>query len=426
MSADTEAGSTEDGIEQAARIEGPPFDGMPTRGAAALRNVSAAVVVGEHAVTTALVAIGAARGVARTRVVTIVDLIGDVPALRALAAEDDPHGVADCFVYGISPKAVTRRTHADDRLFVIPGGTEPLDPVTMVPSVRWGRLVAEYRDAGALLLFVTAVRTPGLAELAAQTDGVVAVGEIDALLPPGVRVLATAHRPRRTRAHALRPSGEIRRRRAWRSPVAIGLAAALLISAAAWLTFRRSGGERVASAATPRTDTTVASTSSAQLGPAATAPASPAPVNGVDSAAGAAYTHLVATLPSYVDALRQLRRQRAALSAGTIDPSPDSGGVLRYKLMAGAYGDSTSAGAAAVRAPFALVLNRDLSPDSALAAAGRYLARGIPAYALAHPDGRATVYAGAFDNAQAAHPLAASLRAAGLVPVLAYRTGRPI
>jgi hypothetical protein len=424
MSADAEIGSTEDGIDHAARIEGPPFNGLPTRGAAALRNISAAVVVGEQAVTTALVAIGAARGVARTRVVTIVDLIGDVPALRALAADEDPHGVADCFVYGISPKAVTRRTYADDRLFVIPGGTEPFDPATMVPSIRWGRLVAEYREAGALLLFVAAVRTPGLAELAAQTDGIVAVGEIDSLLPPGIRVLATAQRPRRVRARTARPSGEIRRRRAWRRPAAIGLAAAVLIAAtAAWLTLRRSDRDeaaRLASVAPARTDT-VTSTSSAQIGPAST------PTSGAeDSAAGARYTHLVATLPSYADALRQLRRQHTELGAGTIDPVADSGGALHYELLAGAYGDSATAGATAVRAPFALVLDRNLSPDSALAAVGRYLARGIPAYALAHPDGRATVYAGAFDNAQAAHPLTASLRAAGLVPVLAYRTGRPI
>jgi hypothetical protein len=67
-----------------------------------------------------------------------------------------------------------------------------------------------------------------------------------------------------------------------------------------------------------------------------------------------------------------------------------------------------------------------MAPDSAVAAADRYLARGIPAYALADSNGRATVYAGAFNGPQAAHTLTASLRAAGLVPVLAYRTGRPI
>jgi len=88
VSAETEAASTEGGIEQATRIEGPPFEGPTTRGPLALRDVSAAVVIGEQAVTTALVAIGAARGVARSRVVTIVDLIGDVPALRALAADE--------------------------------------------------------------------------------------------------------------------------------------------------------------------------------------------------------------------------------------------------------------------------------------------------------------------------------------------------
>jgi hypothetical protein len=418
VSAETEAGSTtEAGIEQAARIEGPPFDGPPTRGALALRGVSAAVVVGEQAVTTALVAIGAARGVARTRVVTIVDLIGDVPPLRALAADDDPHGVADCFVYGISPKAVTRRTHADDRLFIIPGGTEPLDPATMLPSVRWGRLVAEYRAAGALLLFVAAVRTPGLADLAAQTDGIVAVGEIDALLPPGVKVLATAQRPSRARVRVSRTSGETRRRRAWRRPAAIGLAAAVVVAGAAWLTLGRTESRQMAVVVVPRpTDTTI--TSSAQLGPASTPT--------IDSATNAEYTRLVTTLPRYADALRLLRRQHTTLPAATISPLGDTGGTIRYAVMAGAYGDSATAGAAAVKAPLALVLDRDLAADSAVAVVDHYLARGIPAYLLARPDGHATVYAGAFADAQSAHALIASLRAAGLAPVLAHRTGRPI
>jgi hypothetical protein len=410
-SVESDAGSTEGEIDHAARIEGPPFDGVPTRGAAALRNVSAAVVVGEQAVTTALVAIGAARGVARTRVVTIVDLIGDVPALRALAADDDPHGVADCFVYGISPKAVTRRTHADDRLFVIPGGTEPLDPLTMVPSDRWGRLVAEYRQAGALLLFVAAVRTPGLAELVAQTDGVIAVGEIDSLLPPGVRVLATAQRPRRARVRLERPSGETRRRRAWRLPAVIGLAAAILIAVTAWLTLHRTEIHPLASAAPAATGPdTVSSTSSAQLGPSSS-----------DDSTAATYAHVVATLPTYARALRQLRRQHDSLTAATIDPVADSSGQRHYELLAGAYKDSATAGTSAVRAPLALMLDRDISADSAQVAVARYLARGIPAYTLPHPDGRVTIYAGAFDNAQAAGPLTASLRAAGLAPVLSNR-----
>jgi hypothetical protein len=407
----------------------------------ALRGVSAAVVIGEQAVTTALVAIGAARGVARTRVVTIVDLIGDVPALRALSADDDPHGVADCFVYGISPKAVTRRTHADDRLFVIPGGSEPLDHRTMVPSDRWGRLVAEYRAAGALLLFVAAVRTPGLAELISQTDGVIAVGEIDALVPPGARVLATAQRPSRAHARVSRTSGQTRRRNAWRLPTAIGVAAAAVIAATTWVMLGRSASQQGALAAARPSDT-IASTSSAQLGPPSSTSPAPASrptestggvagatdgaVDPADSGNAVAYTRLVATLPRYADALRLLRRQHTTLEAATIAPLADTGGVLHYALLAGAFNDSATAGTTAVHAPLALVLKRDLTADSAVTVVEHYLARGIPAYALAHPDGHATVYAGAFDDARAAHALTASLRAAGLTPVLAYRTGRPI
>jgi hypothetical protein len=150
------------------------------------------------------------------------------------------------------------------------------------------------------------------------------------------------------------------------------------------------------------------------------------PVNPGDSGTAIAYTRLVATLPRYADALRLLRRQHTTLEAATIVPRADTSGVLRYALLAGAYSDSATAGTTAVRAPLALILRRDMDVDSAAVAVTHYLARGIPAYALARADGHATVYAGAFDDARAARTLTASLRAAGLVPVLAYRTGRPI
>jgi hypothetical protein len=149
-------------------------------------------------------------------------------------------------------------------------------------------------------------------------------------------------------------------------------------------------------------------------------------VNPGDSGKAVAYARVVATLPRYADALRLLRRQHTTLEAATIVPLTDTTGAPRYALLAGVYTDSATAGTTAVRAPLALVLNRDLAADSAVTVVGHYLARGIPAYALAHPDGHATVYAGAFDDARAAHALTASLRAAGLAPVLAYRTGRPI
>lgn len=389
----------------------------------ALAGVTAAVVVGEPTAA-ALHAIATARSVARTRVVTIVDLIGDVAALRALSADDDPHGVADCFVYGISPKAVTRATRASERLFVIPGGSEPMAHQAVLSNTRWGRLINEYRLAGALLLFVAAVRTPGLAELIAQTDGVIAVGAIDALLPRSARILATAaDTPGRRRAprpaSAPAPRGGI-----WRQRSAAAIAAAIVVAAGVWMwTARpthqfvlvpsRPASQSVASAAS-HTDTV---TSTAQLAPAAV----------VDSGQ-VGFARQIATMPRYADALLRLRHDRATLPAATIVPVVSPDGSRSFVLLAGAYRDSASAagGGAVVHVPLALLLANGLSADSADARVRRYIARGIPAYALRAADGGVSVYAGAFQSADDAAPLSASLRAAGLTPRIANRTGQPL
>ena len=59
-----------------------------------------------------------------------------------------------------------------------------------------------------------------------------------------------------------------------------------------------------------------------------------------------------------------------------------------------------------------------LQPEAAL------VVRGVPACALLQDDGTVRLFAGAFETAAAAVLLGADLRAAGLAPQLAYRTGR--
>jgi hypothetical protein len=395
----------------------------------ALADVTSAVVVGESSPGTALAAIAAGRSMARHRIVTIVDLIGDVPPLRALAEDDDPHGVADCFVYGISPKAVTRRTHANEQMFVISGGTEPIDYEHVLPSGRWGKLISEYQKAGALVLFVAVARTPGLAELIAQTNGVVAVGAVEHMLPAGTHVLANATPPPRriVARHADNEDfagGRLGRR------IAVTLAAAAAIGFAAWLGFSPRRATRVASAAPPpapptRQDTVTAA-ASAQLGAPVAGPAEHTP-------GGAQFAVRASTAPSYVEALR-LMRDSAIRTVGpaTVVPVADSAGTLRYEIIAGAFEDSASAmsaialhGGMIVRVPLALRLADSLPTDSARALAARYVARGIPAYRLEISKGLAAVYAGAFATGDEAAPLIASLHRAHLAPVLVLRTGRP-
>jgi hypothetical protein len=391
--------------------------------AEALSDVTSAVVVGESSPGTALAAIAAGRAMARHRIVTIVDLIGDVPPLRALAEDDDPHGVSDCFEYGISPKAVTRRTHANEQMYVISGGTEPIDYAHVLPSERWARLVGEYRKAGALLLFVAVARSPGLAQLIARTDGVIAVGAVEGQLPTGVKVLANATPPPR-RIVARHPEDEHEAGSRLTRRIAV-VAAAAAIALAAWLFLPRRTPQVAAAATAPtRPDTTV-TTASAQLGVPVPGPAERTP-------GSAEFAVRASTAPTYAAALRLVRDSAiTAVGPATVVPVADSNGTLRYEIIAGAYPDSGSAEAAVaahggtvVQVPLALRLADSLPTDSARALAAQYMKRGIPAYSLETSKGLAAVYAGAFGAGDDALPLITSLRKAGLNPVLVLRTGR--
>jgi hypothetical protein len=392
----------------------------------ALADVTSAVVVGESSPGTALAAIAAGRAMARNRIVTIVDLIGDVPPLRALAEDDDPHGVSDCFEYGISPKAVTRRTHANEQMFVISGGTEPIDHACVLPSERWANLIAEYGRAGALLLFVAVARTPGLTELIARTDGVIAVGSVEGQLPAGVRVLANATPPPR-RIVARRPDEDDAAGARLGRRIAV-VAAAAVVAFGAWLVFipKRTPQAVAVAAAAPSRPDPVTTSASAQLGTPVPGPAERAP-------GSAEFGLRASTTPTYAAALRLLRDSAiGTLGPVTVVPVADSSGTMRYDVIAGAYPDSAAAEAAVaahggtiVHVPLALRLADSLRADSARALAALYVKRGVPAYSLEIAKGLAAVYAGAFGAGDDALPLTTSLRKAGLTPVLVLRTGRP-
>jgi len=65
-----------------------------------------------------------------------------------------------------------------------------------------------------------------------------------------------------------------------------------------------------------------------------------------------------------------------------------------------------------------------MPPEQARAAVAQWEARGISAYALLQQDGRASLFAGAFETPGQSVLVALSLRDAGIEPVLAFRTGR--
>jgi hypothetical protein len=443
--------------------------------------LSAVAVVGSEPVATGAAAVDLARAEARHRRVTVVDLIGDAPPLRAIAITDDPHGVADCFEYGVSFGAVTRTTTVHPNVVILPSGSEPIDFAQALPSARWGRLIDEARGEDRLIVFAILSGTPAMGSLTERVDCVVAapsrlsdVWGADAAAAGAptpaadVRLRAVERTAGRAagarRAPPSRPAGKARAAgsagapldgapRRWLTMGLATAAAVVVVVGVTWLVARRrEAGTPIAIARAATSDSTQSRadtlTSTAQLAPPDPA-AAPAPVNPDDSAQAAAYAIRVATFPTFADALRALRRGTLRGQAATITPvaPPDMppgttaaagpGGDRWFALLAGAATtraplDSLAAqwrrdpllsASTVVSAPYALRLAADVSADSASRLAAALLGRGVPAYALANPSGTGAVYAGAFDRSDQAAALAASLQAIGLTPVIAYRTG---
>jgi hypothetical protein len=63
-----------------------------------LGSYSALIITSSDPVAAAHVALGIAAAESKHRRVVIGDLVGDLPALRSLIKEEDPHGIADSFL----------------------------------------------------------------------------------------------------------------------------------------------------------------------------------------------------------------------------------------------------------------------------------------------------------------------------------------
>jgi hypothetical protein len=438
--------------------------------------------MGSEPVSTGAAALDLARAEARHRRVMIVDLIGDAPPLRAVVATDDPHGVSDAFAYGISFGVITRHTTVHPNVSIIPSGTEAIPYAAVLPNDRWTQLIEQVRARGELVVFAVLSSTPAIGSLTDRVDCVIAAPSrlhevLEAVLaaattpadekavtaPPQVMTPKPIRRPVIPTAA---PSRFSFRNRAFTATV--GAIAALLIIGFGWValsgrgTGASSGRGTVAAHNSDRADT---ETSSAQLAAgasdnaaesagasevsaaaaAAAADSAPTSVPFMDSSTGATYAVRVATYPTFVEALRELRKLRATRPAVTItpivranEPSSKRPPTPVFALMVGAEHTmppldtvvahwpfhSGFAPSIVVHAPFALLLAGGLPVDSARHLAATLVTRGVPAYVLATSVGGSRVYAGAFDSADQATPLATSLRAIGLAPVVAYRTGR--
>jgi hypothetical protein len=428
------------------RERAPVLEGWEEEGrrlAPQLAGLSVVMVMGADAGAAARVAMGAARATAAARQVAVADLAGSTTPLGVIAPDTTGPGITESFVHGISLNDVARpAADGTPSLFVLPRGNEPLT-AELLQSDRWGRLAAGFADAGALLLIVAPADAPGLEVLVPRTDGVVAVGRIE--VPIAWRVIAQVGEQRTAAAAPLSKSSAPGRRRRWLATVAV-LAVAALVGVA-WQRGWLRGNPRPAAAVRHAPDSSrlavgpVAGAGAAVATPPADTVQVPDPVNPSDSTIAAQFALEIVATNTAAGANSWIRERGARLPGVTVSPVVMGAARVRWhKVLAGAWRDRMGAdslllalrregvlGAGAgrvVRVPLALLLEADVPRGAATARVGALAARGVDAYALLQDDGSVRLFAGAFETAAAAVPLDADLRAAGLHPQMAYRTGR--
>jgi hypothetical protein len=419
------------------------------RVAASLDDVCAIAVIGDDPIATASVALGIGRIQALRRRVALGDLIGDVPPLRALIDDDDPHGIADSFLYGVSLNRIARAVAPGGNLHILPSGGEFVLQEEIVRNPRWGRLAAGFREVGALLLLAAPTSVPGLEVLFASLDGVVLVG--DTPRPgPGIAVLAevrnVSRRTPRDPMHALRDAAlqvhpPRRRRLLVPSLVLAGLA---LGAAVLWF-----GRDQFLTSATRKT----AALTDARRIPTPAPVAAPAPsdstatdsapsltvANVADSASAAGFAVALTVNNTEAGASLRVKQSGDSLPATTYGPiALGTDRVVYYRVLAGAFPRRASADSllaalqarsgttptgGVVRAPLAFLLVSRSAPATARTLIEGYRARGVPAYALTQPDGTTNIYAGAFETADQAGLFASTLKSTNIDAILVYRVG---
>ncbi|MEA2761779.1 MAG: hypothetical protein QOD47_1063, partial [Gemmatimonadaceae bacterium] len=160
-----------------------------------LGSYSAIVVISSDPLAAAYVALGIARAESKHRRSVVGDLVGDIPALRSLVREEDPHGITDSFLYGVSLNKIGYDVEGVPNLYVMPSGTDPLIDAEIMGSQRWTKLATGFAEAGAFLILVANIEAAGLADLVDQLDGVVLVKDVEIRNAPSALVLARVAGP---------------------------------------------------------------------------------------------------------------------------------------------------------------------------------------------------------------------------------------
>ena len=410
-----------------------------------LGSYSAVLITSSDPVAAAHVALGIAAAEAKHRRAVIGDLVGDLPPLRSLIKDEDPHGITDSFLYGVSLNKIGYEVEGKANVYIMPTGTEPTIGEEILRSARWTKLAAGFGQVGALLLLVARNDTPGLAELAEQLDGVVLVRDTALPVAPSALVLARVPAPTPTLKiplHRISARAESWRKHRWLYPAIGGVS--LLLLAALGLVLVLVRGRQSPSAAPRITAAPVpAPIPPPPLPPPETLYIAP-PANVNDSASAAAFTVELLVANTAEGANLFVRKNGAALPAAAVSPvAIDPERSTWYKVTSGAYtrryqADSlllalrqsrvlTDSAGSVARTPLALLVDSVPTQggivDAIRATVSKYAARGLSVYALIQDYGGARIYAGAFAAADQSAGLIRTLRGAGLNPVLVYRTG---
>jgi hypothetical protein len=414
----------------------------------------AVVVLGHDARETSLVALGIARAQAAKRRVAVGDLFGDAEPIQSLARGDDPHGLVDSFLYGVSLNRVAQLVPELGDLYVLQSGTESPDYEEILPSPRWRRLAAGFRELDALFVVAVPVDAPRVADLIAAFDGAVVVGDvapasrnvhaiIGSVRKPSLMSDRRATDPVDATLAALVEHDTPRSRRTPRIAAAAGILLAILLGGAGvWLAARPlADGHRPA---VLRRDTVSAAgampgalDSSPREGAASTPRLRVA--NPADSAAATPFSVALMTTNTQAGAILEFQTNGKSLPAATFAPVLVQD-ARWFKVLVGAYATRAEADSLlqalrarqqvrvglgdVVRAPYAFLVDSAVAPSAVPGLLSYYAERGQPIYALRQSDGSARLYAGAFESPEQAALFVESLRASGIAPVLVYRRGR--
>jgi hypothetical protein len=412
-----------------------------------LGSYSAIVVISSDPLAAAFVALGIARAEAGHRRSVVGDLVGDLPPLRSLVREEDPHGITDSFLYGVSLNKIGYDVEGVPNLYVMPTGTDPSIDAEIMRSQRWTKLAAGFAEAGAFLVLVASSDAPGLADLVEQLDGAVVVKDAEILNAPSALVLARVAGPTPTLKiplHRISAGAARWPRQKWLYPalgalvvlVLGGLGLALILGRAGQTTQPARGTVATVPVARPAPPPPRAAPETLYIAP---------PANPIDSLSASVFSVELLVANTAEGANLFVRKNGAALPAATVSPVPiGPERATWYRVMAGAYTrrDQADSLLRALResrlladdsvdhvkqTPLALLVDSVPSQggigDAIRAAVQKYAARGMPVYTLMQDDGGARIYAGAFATASQSAELTKTLRAAGLKPVLVYRTG---